>query len=318
MGAAPATEPPAADDHAPSAPPPSGGDGAGGADAAATASGGNGAGAVGAGAAGARGAAIDGAAVVPWRAPLFWRFALRLARGLTACVCRLRVTGELPEELRGGPVILAANHIGSFDPIALAAACRKIRVTPRIMATGGLFRAPVVGSLMRHSGHVRVDRRLPTVTDAYGSAQVALAQRSVLLGYPEGRITLDPAMWPERGKTGLARLAIATGVPVVPVSQWGAHLVLPWGAPHGMWHRIGWAVLHRPVVSVHFGPPLLAGSDASARVVREVTDRIIDAITEGLVPLRPAEPRLPAWQDPQRPVSDARTHRPRTGRPVRV
>ena len=63
------------------------------------------------------------------------------------------------------------------------------------------------------------------------SAEAALAERSVVLAYPEGRITLDPGMWPERGKTGLARLAVASGAPVVPVAQWGAHTVLPWGAP---------------------------------------------------------------------------------------
>ena len=246
----------------------------------------------------------------PWRPPLLWRAAMAAARVVVGSVCRLRVTGDVPDDLRRGPLILAANHVGAFDPFVLTAACAKRRIAPRIMATGGLFRAPVVGPAMRAAGHIRVDRREPTVIAAFGTAQVALAEGSVLLGYPEGRITLDPGMWPERGKSGLARLAKASGAPVVPVAQWGAHLVLPWGAPRGMSGRIWWAIRHRPVVRVHFGEPVRFDADQSARAVRVATDRIMDAIVDELRPLRAVEPRLPAWTDPKRPLSTARTHRP--------
>jgi 1-acyl-sn-glycerol-3-phosphate acyltransferase len=222
----------------------------------------------------------------------------------------------VPADLPSGPLILAANHIGSFDPFVLSAACAKRRMAPRIMATGGLFRAPVVGALMRACGHIRVDRRQATVTDALGAAETALAERSVVLAYPEGRITLDPGAWPERGKTGLARLAVATGATIVPVAQWGAHLVLPWGAPRRSAGRVLWAMLHRPVVRVHFGAPFTLDGDQSARSIRAATDRIMDEIVATLRPLRADEPRLPAWIDPARPVSSARTHRVsgRTGR----
>ena len=249
------------------------------------------------------------AAAPYWHAPLIWRAAMRAARVLVAMVCRLRVTGDIPDELRHGPLILAANHVGAFDPIVLTAACARRRIAPRIMATGGLFRAPVVGPAMRAAGHIRVDRRQVNVTAALGTAEAALAERSVLLGYPEGRITLDPGMWPERGKTGLARLAKATEVPVVAVAQWGAHLVLPWGAPRGSTGRVWWALWHRPVVRVHFGAPEWFDADQSARAVRAATDRIMDSIVAELAPLRADEPRLPQWTDPLRPVSTARTHR---------
>jgi 1-acyl-sn-glycerol-3-phosphate acyltransferase len=246
-----------------------------------------------------------------WRVPLLWRGALLLvARPLVWPLCRLRVTGEIPAELRAGPLILAANHIGSFDPFVLSAACAKRKIAPRIMATGGLFRAPVVGALMRAAGHLRVDRRQPTVTDALGSAQAALAAGSVVLAYPEGRITLDPGMQPERGKTGLARLVVASGAPVVPVSQWGAHAVLPWGAPRRSLGRVAWALVHRPVVRVHFGAPItFDGVGQGARAIRAATDLIMDRIALGLQPLRSDEPRIPRWVDPARPVTTARTHR---------
>lgn len=247
----------------------------------------------------------------PWRVPWLWRGALAVSSLIVGPFCRLRVTGDIPDELRRGPLILAANHIGSFDPFVLSTACARRGVAPRIMATGGLFRAPVIGALMRACGHIRVDRRQVNVTDALGSAEAALAERSVVLAYPEGRITLDPGMWPERGKSGLARLAAASGAPIVPVAQWGAQLVLPWGAPRHSLGRVVWALLHRPVVRVHFGPVFAIDGDQGARAIRAATDRIMDEIVEGLRPLRADEPRLPRWIDPARPVSAARTHRPR-------
>jgi len=245
-----------------------------------------------------------------WRPPPLWRFALAISGAVVGSVCRLRVTGDVSDDRRGGPLILAANHIGAFDPLVLTAACARRGLAPRILATGGLFRAPVVGALMRAFGHLRVDRRRPTVADALPAAREALDQSAVVLAYPEGRITLDPGMWPERGKTGLARLAITTGVPVVPVAQWGSHLVLPWGTPHGMIGRLVWAAIRRPVIRVHFGPPVpLDDLGPTAPDIRTGTDRIIDAIIDDLRRLRPDEERLPAWIDPPRPLSNGRTHR---------
>jgi 1-acyl-sn-glycerol-3-phosphate acyltransferase len=45
--------------------------------------------------------------------------------------------------------------------------------------------------------------------------------------YPEGTLTRDPNGWPMVAKTGLARLAIITKTPVVPVAQWGSQIVMP-------------------------------------------------------------------------------------------
>jgi len=247
----------------------------------------------------------------PWRAPLTWRILLVAARVLTAPVCRLRVTGALPAALRSGPAILAANHIGPFDPVAITAACRVMRIAPRLMATGGLFRAPVVGSVMRAAGHIRVNRRQADVADALAHVTDALAGCALVLGYPEGRITLDPGMWPERGKTGLARVALRTGAPVVPVAQWGAHEVMAWGGAGAMFATLLRSLFRRPVVRVHFGLPVDLSdlNEATPGAAQRATDRIIDAITAELKPLRPDEPRLPRYIDYRRPVSLQRRHR---------
>jgi 1-acyl-sn-glycerol-3-phosphate acyltransferase len=249
-----------------------------------------------------------------WRPPLVWRALQRLARVLTALVARLRVTGDVPDELRRGPLILAGNHIGNFDPVALAAATHKIGVHPRIMATGGLFRAPVVGSVLRACGHIRVNRTRVSEAEARAAAAIddaaqALAARSVVAGYPEGRITLDPGMWPERGRSGMARLALTTGTTVIPVVQWGSHEILRYQVTSALWRTLWRDVRTRPVIRVHFGAPVdLSGLDPAARGdVRRATDRIIAALHDELAALRPDEPDRPRFSDPSRTVETRRS-----------
>jgi len=246
-----------------------------------------------------------------WRPPRLWRFALGLGRAVVPMLCRLRVTGDVPQEHRAGPLILAGNHIGTFDPVCLTAAARVRRLAPRMMATGGLFRVPVVGRLMRAAGHIPVDRGRATVANAIPDALEALRAGSVVFIYPEGRIGLDPGLWPERGKSGLARLALSTGVPVVPVATWGSHEVL---AYHGLVNMVRTgitALWRRPVVRIHFGRPVDLSDLRDGRTgdAQRASDRIIDALTDELRGLRTAEPRLPRYRDPTRPVSAARTHR---------
>jgi 1-acyl-sn-glycerol-3-phosphate acyltransferase len=257
--------------------------------------------------------------VARWQAPLLWRFLLALSRVVVFAVGRLRVTGDLSGPLRDGPVLFAINHIGPFDPIAFVAASRVRRLTPRLMATGGLFRAPIVGAMMRHCGHIRVNRRQADVANALVDVTDALAQGSHVAGYPEGRITLDPGMWPERGKTGMARVALQTGVPVVPVVQWGAHEVTAWGGWGPMAATTLRSLFRRPVVRVHFGEPVDLSDlvDGVPGAAQRATDRIIDALAEQLEPLRVDEPRLPRWVDPVRPLTIARRHRTRAERPAR-
>lgn len=243
-----------------------------------------------------------------WQAPLLWRFVLWLAGFVVPAVCRLRVTSDLPAGLRDGPVILAGNHIGTFDPIATTAACRRVRLAPRMMATGGLFRATVIGPLMRAAGHIPVDRGRDTVANAVPDGVTALAAGSVVFIYPEGRIGLDPAMWPERAKTGIARLALASNAPVAPVAIWGSHEVIAYHGSRQMWRMLLSSLWRRPIVRVHFGAPVdLSGLRLGAvGHAQRASDRIMDAIAAELAPLRKDEPRLPRFRDHTRPVSLAR------------
>jgi 1-acyl-sn-glycerol-3-phosphate acyltransferase len=252
----------------------------------------------------------------PWRVPWLWRALLFVAPAVVFPICRLRVSGGVPPDLRGGPLILAANHVSPVDPIVLTAACRRAGLAPRFLATGGVFRAPLVGTVMRRSGHIRVDRHTAQAAHALPATVAALRAGSVVLVYPEGRIGLDPWMWPERGRTGVARMAAAAGAPVVPVAHWGAHEVMPYATPKHLLRSILRAVRRRPVVRVRFGPPVdlsgFTGTDGGR--ARQATDRIVEGIADTLATLRPDEPETPRYVDRTRPADLSRVRR-RSPRP---
>lgn len=245
---------------------------------------------------------------------------LALNRGFIGLTGSLEVTGTVRKELREGRALIASNHIGVLDPFVLLAACRTLGIAPRLLITGGLLDAPVMGPALRASGHLRVDRGATNVVEAFGRAVDAVNDGSPIVMYPEGRISLDAGLWPERGKTGVARLALAAGVPVIPVSQWGAHEAAIWGTETvTRWHDFqivaeSWfrAVAARPRLRVHFGEPLDL-SDLSQHTPGDAVrarDRIMRAITEGLVPLRAEEPDVPRFHDPTRPTTTRSPWRP--------
>jgi 1-acyl-sn-glycerol-3-phosphate acyltransferase len=242
------------------------------------------------------------AAAPPW---WFWRFVLERFGWLVAVFGRIEVTGDIPGELRSGPLLLAANHIGDFDPFVMAVALHRLGVAPRMMATGGLFDAPVVGPLLERTGGIRVDRGSELARHAVRVTEVALVHGGHVLAYPEGRVGLAPDGWPERGRTGMARVALGVGVPVLPVSQWGAHEVLSYANDWNKVRTAVRAVVRRPALRVHVGPPVDFSDLRPGRVgdANRARYRIAAAITRGLVPLRAGEDSRPHVVDPTRPTT---------------
>jgi 1-acyl-sn-glycerol-3-phosphate acyltransferase len=242
------------------------------------------------------------AASPPW---WLWRLLLRRFSWLVGIFGTIEVTGEIPEELRRGPLLLAANHIGDFDPFVIAVALHRAGVMPRMMATGGLVSAPVVGPMLERTGAIRVERGTELARHAVRVTEVALVQGGHVVAYPEGRIGLTADGWPERGRTGMARLALGLGVPVIPVSQWGAHEVLQYRNDWGKVRTLLTAIGRRPALRVHVGPPVVLDDLRVGRVgdANRARYRITAAITRGLVPLRDGEVDGPAFVDPTRPTT---------------
>jgi putative phosphoserine phosphatase/1-acylglycerol-3-phosphate O-acyltransferase len=200
-----------------------------------------------------------------------------------------------------GAAIVAANHRSYFDTAAYAMAVFKAGRNPRGLAKKELFDAPVMGQLMKASGAICVDRKR-SGREAYAAAELALRSGEVLIIAPQGTIPRGEAFFdPQlKGKSGAARLAAATGAPVIPLGVWGSEAVWPRSSrvPHIT------NVLHPPEVRVRVGPPVkgLTGADFEAD-----TRRIMDAIVDLLPPeakLRriPSEEELartfpPGWRE---------------------
>jgi 1-acyl-sn-glycerol-3-phosphate acyltransferase len=241
-----------------------------------------------------------------------WSMAMQVSRPLVGLLARLEVTGAVP----GGeqPLIVASNHISPFDPVVLTAACHMRGLNPAFLAQDGPFRTPVVGAFMRHSGHIRVDRGTAEAPLALLGAQQALAAGRSVVIYPEGRISLDPGLWPERGKTGIGRLVIATGAPVIPVAVWGCHEIVPYDAPRGLGRFVWRDLTTRPRVTVHFGAPvdLSAVDPTKVGAAQRITDQITDAIIDCLAPLRVKEPNHPRFIDPSRVTETRRSYKRKT------
>ncbi|MCW2495698.1 lysophospholipid acyltransferase family protein [Jatrophihabitans sp.] len=136
---------------------------------------------------------------------------------------RYRNVERIPAE---GGVLVVSNHVSLFDAFALPHAVRSAGRNPLGMGKVELFRIPVLGGWFAKIGHVSVDRAAPSPSAALAPAAEALRQGKVLCMYPEGTINTTPELGLVPGRTGVARLALASGVPVVPIGQWGPQLAL--------------------------------------------------------------------------------------------
>ncbi len=204
-----------------------------------------------------------------------------------------------------GGVILAANHISHADPLTLCDyVLYGVHRVPRFMAKDTLFKGNgLVGRTMRGAKQIPVYRRTADASLALRDAVAALDRGECIVIYPEGTVTRDPGKWPMQAKTGVARLALLSGAPVVPVAQWGAQDLLDT-------YRSGRVSL-RPRRPMRFrvGPPVdlsrWQGRELTAEVLREATDAVMDAITAELEVLRGE--RAPATRYVHLPAPQRRT-----------
>lgn len=185
-----------------------------------------------------------------------------------------------------GGVILAVNHISHADPAYVAEYV--VHGTGRIarfLAKSSLFGGNgLVGRVMRGSGQIPVHRQTSDASLALSDAVAALHAGACIVIYPEGTVSRDPEKWPMVARTGVARLALLAGAPVVPIAQWGAQDILD------SYRRPGLHLLPRHHVVVQAGPPAdlspWAGRELTAEVLRGATAAVMDAITTQLEQVR--------------------------------
>lgn len=184
--------------------------------------------------------------------------------------------------VRGGAVVVA-NHVSHVDPLTFAHVIHDHGRLPRFLAKAGLFEVPFAGTILRSTGQIPVFRLSTDASRAFSAAVQAVEQGRLVVVYPEGTLTRQPELWPMVGKTGAARIALASGVPVIPVAQWGAQDIL---YPYTKLPRL----LPRHIVHAKVGDPVdlddLRGQALTPDVLRAATTRIMDAITALLEDIR--------------------------------
>lgn len=197
---------------------------------------------------------------------------------------------------RDGAYVVAPNHVSEIDPIVVAVAVWRMGRAPRFMAKESLFRVPVLGWALRVTGMVPVSRSTSAAAArATLEASETLVQhgRGVIV-YPEGTLTRDPDLWPMRGKTGAVRLALAGGIPVIPMAQWGAQEVLPRYGKLKLWPL-------RRRVTVVIGDPVdlsaYEGREGQPAALVAATDAVMADVSQLLSRLR-GEPAPAARWNP--------------------
>jgi 1-acyl-sn-glycerol-3-phosphate acyltransferase len=172
-----------------------------------------------------------------------------------------------------GPVILAGNHVTFIDSIFLSLAVERqvYFIGKDEYVTGKGFKGRLMAWFFTTCGMIPVDR-----DGGRGGVAALMTGRRVLeegriFGiYPEGTRSPDGRLY--RGRTGVARLTLMTGAPVVPFAMVGTDKVQPGGK----------GMLRIAPVTVRFGAPLTfgryEGMDRDRYVLRAVTDEVMSEV----------------------------------------
>ena len=184
-------------------------------------------------------------------------------------IFRPRVEGveNLPEE---GPAILACNHLSYSDWLFMPLVSPR-RVT--FVAKAEYFTTPGIKGWFQKqffsgTGQVPIDRAGASAASGALKTQLRLLAQGEVCGiFPEGTRSHDGKLY--RGRTGVARVALESGVPVIPVAVLGTDVVAPPGAKFGSFTRPG----------VKFGKPLdfsrYEGMENDRYILRSITDEIM-------------------------------------------
>ncbi|AEF39750.1 lysophospholipid acyltransferase family protein [Hoyosella subflava] len=199
----------------------------------------------------------------------YWLFKYILIGPLLYLIGRPTIEGAEHIPAKGG-AILASNHLAVADSLYLPLMVRR-RIT--FLAKSEYFTTPgIKGKLLKFfyagSGQVPIDRASGAAAEAALHTGRRILSEGKLLGlYPEGTRSPDGRLF--KGKTGIARLALETGTPIIPVAMIGTEKVNPPGSK--MW---------KPAkVRIRIGKPLdfsrFDGMRGTRFVERAITDEVL-------------------------------------------
>ena len=218
---------------------------------------------------------------------VFW---LGLARWvfypLTHLLARVRVRGahNIPAE---GSALLVLNHVSHLDPIFDAVTVHRSARVPRFMAKNSLWNFPLIRNVLVGVEQIPVYRGTADARKSLREAHAGLEGGKVLVIYPDGTITKDPDGWPMTPKVGVARLALANDIPVIPAARYGTREIYD----H---YNKKFRPFPRKTVNYVIGEPLdlsaYRGREVTNQLLREVTDLAMHRVRDLLGEIREQEP----------------------------
>ena len=199
---------------------------------------------------------------------------------------------EGTEKLPAGGFIAAPNHCTEIDPVVIGHMLYNQKRAPHFLAKAGLFKVPVLGSVLHAVKQIPVERSTAGANRSLQLAKEIVAEGGAIVIYPEGTLTRDPELWPMKGHTGAARLALEGGIPVVPMAHWGAHEVFPRYAKR-------FHLFPRKTSRILVGDPVdlsrFEGRSRDKATLMEATEVIMDAVTALLAELRGEQAPANRW-----------------------
>ena len=185
-----------------------------------------------------------------------------------------------------GPVLVACNHISYFDPLAHGLMMAKAGRRPRFLAKRELYGNWLLRRVLTGANQIPVERGSGSVAPVREALE-ALKHGEAVMVYPEGTTTRNPDFSPMQGRTGIARLTLASEVPVLPIAVWGSQRV---------WQREGLGSLKfgRPIW-LKSGAPIdfseFEGEQENPEILRKITDVVIDELARLVIDLRARYPK---------------------------
>ncbi|WP_238017693.1 lysophospholipid acyltransferase family protein [Dactylosporangium sp. AC04546] len=199
---------------------------------------------------------------------------------------KITIEGAEHVPVTGGAVI-ACNHISYLDFIFCGLGAHPSKRLVRFMAKESIFRNRVGGPLMRGMHHIPVDREAGLAS--YKAALAALQAGEVVGVFPEA--TISPSFMIKDMKNGAARLAAATGTPLVPMVLWGTQRFWTKGRPRDLGQR-------GVAITIMAGEPLHpARRDNGDTVMAELRNRMSALLDRAQreYPQRPKGPNDSWW-----------------------